>query len=635
MKAFLSPLVLVLLSASLTAQTAPVTTGHVQTATLSVDTKIPVSMVSPTLYGLMTEEINFSYDGGLYAEMVRNRSFDNQWPGFEHWTVIARGNSRASIAAGDTGPSAALPGSLKLTIDAASSGNEAGLANAGYWGMAVSPSATYRGSLYAEVQGVGAAHARLVADDTGVTLADATIPLADGGWKHYSYALKTASSVRPSAKNHLEITFAKPGSVSLQLVSLFAPTFHDRPNGNRPDLMKMMAAMHPNFLRLPGGNYLEGDTIAQRFDWRKTIGPLVDRQTHRSPWNYQSTDGMGLLEYLEWCEDLKVDPLLAVYAGYSLKDEHVAGPALEPFIADALEEIEYVTGDANTKWGKVRAEDGHPEPFPLKYIEIGNEDWFDKSGSYEERFSRFAQAIRNKYPQYKLIATMPVKSAVPDAVDDHFYQTPEQFFALVHKYDNVDRNGPKVFVGEWATRMGSPTPNFGAALGDAAWMTGMERNSDLIIMASYAPLFTNVNPGGMQWSTDLIGYDALKAYGSPSYWAQVLFAAHLGDHTVKSSAEGVNVRFFWSATVSSTSKVLHLKLVNASDQPEPLTVNLPGIAGGRATMNSLHGATWWETNSINHPNWIVPISTSIAVSADKWQHTVPANTIQVIDVPIQ
>ena len=607
----------------------------VKTPTLTVDTQTSVAKVSPTLYGLMTEEINFSYDGGLYAEMVRNRSFDNQWPGFEYWTLVTRGKAQASIAAGETGPSAALPKSIKLTIKAASAAKEAGLANAGYWGMAVRPRTTYRGSFYAKVTGVGNAHARLVSDDSGATLAETVVPLEDGGWKRYSYTLKTASVANLSAKNHLEITFAQPGTVSLQLVSLFAPTFHNRPNGNRADLMEMMAAMHPKFLRLPGGNYLEGDTIAERFDWKKTVGPLVDRPTHRSPWNYQSSDGMGLLEYLEWCQDLGVDPLLAVYAGYSLKGAYVTGAALEPFIQDALDEIEYVTGDASTKWGKVRAGDGHPEPFPMRYIEIGNEDFFDKSGSYEERFARFAKAIRGKYPQYKLIATTPVKTAVPDAVDDHFYQTPEQFFALVHKYDNADRNGPKVFVGEWATRMGSPTPNFGAALGDAAWMTGMERNSDLIVMASYAPLLTNVNPGGMQWTTDLIGYDAMKAYGSPSYWAQVLFAGHLGDHTVQTSAEAMNPRFFWSASVSSANKVLHLKLVNASDKPEPLTLNLIGAKTGQATMNSLHAATWWETNSIDHPNVIVPVTSSIAVRAKNWQHTVPANTIQVIDVALQ
>jgi len=271
--------------------------------------------------------------------------------------------------------------------------------------------------------------------------------------------------------------------------------------------------------------------------------------------------------------------VLAVYAGYSLKGQHVGGKELEPFIQDALDEIEYVTGDASTKWGSARVKDGHPEPFSLHHVEIGNEDEFDKSGSYEDRFARFAKAIRSKYPQYKLIATTPVKSVIPDVIDDHYYLAPQGFFDLVHKYDTMDRNGPKIFVGEWATRMGSPAPNFGAALGDAAWMTSLERNSDLIVMASYAPLLTNVNPGGMQWSTDLIGYDSLRSYGSPSYWAQVLFAQHLGDHTVKSTADLVNARFFWSATVSTKDKMLHLKLVNASDKEQELVMDVTG--GGR------------------------------------------------------
>jgi alpha-N-arabinofuranosidase len=343
---------------------------------------------------------------------------------------------------------------------------------------------------------------------------------------------------------------------------------------------------------------------------------------------------MGMLEYLEWCEDLHIEPVLAVYAGYSLKGEHVVGKDLDPFIQDALDEIEYVTGDTSTKWGAERAKDGHPAAFPLHYIEIGNEDWFDKSGSYEERFSRFAKAIREKYPQYKLIATTPVKESKPDVIDDHYYLVPEQFYAMVHKYDTMDRNGPKIFIGEWATRTGSPTPDFGAALGDAAWMTSMERNSDLIVMSSYAPLLTNVNPGGMQWPTDLIGYDALHSYGSPSYYAQVLFANHLGDHTVKSAADGVKNRFFWSATVSSSDKTLHLKLVNADDTPQPLTLDIAAVKAGTATMYSLHAASRWATNSIDHPDRIKPVVSKVAVKKD-WSHEIPGNTIEVLDIPLQ
>ena len=603
---------------------------------LTVDTTASVSPVSPTLYGLMTEEINYSYDGGLYAEMVNNRTFSNRWPRFEHWTLVTKGDAQASLDADESGPSAALARSMKLTITAASAASEAGVGNSGYWGMAVRPETTYSGSFYAKAQGVGTAHARLISDTTGAVLAEAAIPVTDGDWQLYTYTMKSGK-VAASSTNHLEITFSQPGTISFQLVSLFPPTFNNRANGNRPDLMELLAGMHPHFLRLPGGNYLEGDTIAERFDWKKTIGPLVDRPTHRSPWNYESSDGLGLLEYLEWCEDLKIEPVLAVYAGYSLHGEYVTpGADLDPYVQDALDEIEYVTGGTDTKWGAERAKDGHPAPFPLHYIEIGNEDWFDKSGSYDGRFAQIATAIRAKYAQqYMLIATTPVKTVAPDVVDDHYYETPEQMFALVHKYDKADRSGPKVFVGEWATRTGSPTPDFGAALGDAAWMTSLERNSDLIVMASYAPLFTNVNPGGMQWATDLIGYDALRSYGSPSYWAQVLFAGHVGDHTVQSAASGVNPRFFWSATVSSPEKTLHLKLVNASDTAQALSIDLKGAAAGEATLYTLHGATRWSTNTIEQPDTIHPIQSTLAVTAKAWSHTVPGNTIEVIDVPLR
>jgi alpha-N-arabinofuranosidase len=481
---------------------------------------------------------------------------------------------------------------------------------------------------------VGKAHVRLIADESGASVAEAPVELKDGGWQQYHFTLHTGANIAAGKANHLEITFEHPGTISLQLVSLFPPTYKDTANGNRPDLMKMLDEMHPHFLRLPGGNYLEGDYINERFDWKKTIGPLVGRPTHRSPWDYQSSDGLGLLEFLEWCQDLNVEPVLAVYAGYSLKGDHVPAKELGPYIRDALDEIEYVTGDTSTKWGAERAKDGHPDPFPLHYIEIGNEDWLDKSGSYSERYPAFAEAIRAKYPQYKLIATAPVTQPKPDVIDDHYYLMPNEFYDIIHKYDTMDRNGPKVFVGEWATRTGSPTPDFGAALGDAAWMTSMERNSDLIVMASYAPLLTNINPGGMQWPTDLIGYDAIHSYGSPSYYAQVLFSNHLGDHTVKTTADGVSKRFFWSATVSSKDNVLHLKLVNGEDVMQPLTLEIADAKAGAATVYTMHAASRWATNSIDHPDHIKPVVSKVTV-AKSWKHDVPGNTIEVLDIPLK
>ncbi len=611
-------------------------------AQLSIDTAQIISPVSPTLYGLMTEEINHSYDGGLYAEMIQNRAFHSTWEGEPPWGLVRRGDAVASRSLdASSGPSAALPYSMKLSVASASAQGEAGLTNPGFWGYGLTPHTTYSGSLYARVASaeIGPMTVRLVSDSTGKVEAEARVEFTPGPWKQYRYKLTTGAGA-PSIANHLEFTVAHAGTVWLQLVSLMQPTFNDRPNGNRIDLMRRMAAMHPHFLRLPGGNYLEGTELADWYDWKKTIGPLVDRAGHQAPWFYWSTDGLGLLEFLEWCEDLKVEPVLAVYAGYSLGGSHVAtGKPLEPYVQSALDEIEYVTGDTSTRWGAERARDGHPEPFPLHYIEVGNEDYLDKSGSYPGRYAQFAEALRKRYPQYKLISTDGnseyATQVHSDVSDEHYYKTPADMMDLVHHYDNVPRTGPKIFVGEWATRSGTPTPNFGDALGDAAWMTGMERNSDLIVMASYAPLLVNVSPGAMQWPTDLIGFDAQTTYASPSYWAQCLFAAGLGDGTPKSTISGENKRFFYSATVSSQEKVLHLKLVNASNLDQPLSINLAGAHGAHpAKLTSLHGATYEATNSISAPDAIRPVETSVPIPASGlWTHTVPALTIEVLEVP--
>jgi alpha-L-arabinofuranosidase len=609
-------------------------------AQLNINVTRIISPVSPTLYGLMTEEINHSYDGGLYAEMIQNRAFHADWEGTPPWDLVRRGNAVAGRSLDkSTGPSESMPYSMKLTVVSASHGNEAGLTNPGFWGYGLRPNTTYSGSLYArEDADIGPLTVEMISNATGAVEAEAKVAVRPGPWTRYEYKLTTGAS-SPSTANHLEFTVSHPGALWLQLVSLMPPTFNNRPNGNRPDLMNRMAAMHAKFLRLPGGNYLEGMTVEDRFDWKKTIGPLLDRPGHQGPWFYWSSDGLGLLEFLEWCEDLKVEPVLAVYAGYSLGGTHVAtGKDLEPYVQSALDEVEYVTGDTSTRWGAERARDGHPAPFPLHFIEVGNEDYLDRSGSYPARYAQFAEALRKRYPQYKLIATdgnSEYETRVhPDTTDEHYYKSPADMMDLVHHYDKASRSGPKIFVGEWATRSGSPTPNFGDALGDAAWMTSMERNSDLIIMASYAPLLVNVSPGAMQWPTDLIGFDAGTTYASPSYWAQSLFAAHLGDGTAESSISGANQRFFYSSTVSSKERVLHLKLVNASSIDQPLSLSLTGINGAHtATVISLHGATFAATNSINAPEAIHPVESAVSIADSHWDHTVPALSIEVIDLP--
>jgi alpha-N-arabinofuranosidase len=607
-----------------------------QTPSLTIEVNHPTAKVSPTLYGLMTEEINYSYDGGLYAELVRDRAIGGGWGSLFHWSMVARGNSRVDLFADETtGPGPALPRSLKVSVAAATDAAPAGVENDGYWGIAVRPHAVYSGSFYAKTDSAGVpVTVSLQNDETGVVAATATVTGLTGDWKQYTYTLRTGD-IPVTRNNHLILTIPRPATVWFNLISLFPPAYHDRIHGNRIDIMEKLAAMHPKFLRLPGGNYLEGNHIAERFDWKRTIGPWVDRPTHPSPWSYRSSDGMGLLEFLEWCEDLKIEPVLAVYAGYSLEQEHVdPGPALEPYVQDALDEIEYVTGNADTRWGAERVKDGHAAPFPLHYVEVGNEDQFDRSKSYDGRFAQFFHAIKNRYPSLQIIATAPVNAVRPDVLDEHFYMAAEKSFAEAHHYDSADRNGPKIFVGEWATREGDPTPNLEAALGDAAWMTGLERNSDLIVMASYAPLFVNVNPGGMQWATNLIGYDALSSYGSPGYWAQVMFGSHLGSEVVPATLANAESRVYASATRDQARRKLFVKVVNATSNAQPLVIDLAGAGkiASQAFMTTLTGKTPNATNSITSPRAVVPVERAVPIPGPKFSETFPPYSINVFEL---
>ncbi len=609
-----------------------------EAATLSIDLTQAKAKVSPQLYGLMTEEINYSYDGGLYGELVRNRTFYDKGKMPSSWFLYELGSADASMEIDrKTGPSEALPRSLQLIVKSASATDRAGISNLGFWGFPVRPHTTYHGSFYAKSDGaIHEVTVSLVEDETGKAISSMVAGLSST-WQQHQFTLQSTTEAT-SSQYHLVLSVGHPGTVWFSLVSLFPPTYHGRDNGNRIDLMEKLAAMKPAFLRFPGGNYLEGDHIDERFEWKKTIGRLVDRPTHPSPWGYHSSDGMGLLEFLEWCEDLKMQPLLAVYAGYSMKQEFVKpGSDLEPYVADALDEIEYVTGDATTKWGAERAKDGHPAPFKLSYVEIGNEDWFDKSGSYGDRYAQYYKAIKAKYPDLQLIATTPITTMKPDVIDDHFYRRAQEFYDDVQHYDQTDRNGPKIFVGEWATREGLPTPNFGSALGDAAWMTGMERNSDIVIMASYAPLLVNVNPGGMQWESDLIGYDTLTSYGSPSYYAQVMFSNHIGDEILNTQLNGAAPKLFYSATRKSGDGTVYLKLVNASSAPQSLHIELNGAKaiGKSGELIALSAKTTAATNSITQPAAIVPVERGVHDIAAKFSYTVPGFTIQILELKTQ
>jgi alpha-N-arabinofuranosidase len=358
--------------------------------------------------------------------------------------------------------------------------------------------------------------------------------------------------------------------------------------------------------------------------------------------------------------------LLAVFAGYTLKGDYFDDPKfLQPFVDEALEEIEYVMGDKSTTWGAMRAMDGHPEPFPLHYIEIGNEDGFDRSGSYRKRFDLFATAIRAKFPGLKIISTVggkndflssrfPIPTVRPDVVDEHFYRKSLEMQDMAYLYENYDRNGPKVFVGVWATREGFPTTNFNAALGDAAFLTGLERNSDLVIMSCYAPLFVNVNPGGMQWKSDLIGYNTLISYGSPSYYVQKMFSQNLGDQAImidtkdiptqtkmpssRDSARGIGPKsipaMFFSATKYSKSGTIYLKIVNATSVSQNVNIDLQGnvTVSSQGTLTTIKADKPEETNTISDPVHIVPTTSIIKGMGKHFQQGFPAYSVTVLQL---
>jgi len=640
----------VLLGASVPRAAAP---------TITIDASTPAGKVSPLLYGLMTEEINHAYDGGLYAELIQNRAFLDDAASPAHWTAVQGDGAAAAIAlALDKAEplNGTIPTSLRVEVTQASTGHAAGVANEGYWGIPVKPDTRYRASFYAKSApgATGPITAAIQSEDGKTTYASGRVSGLTQTWKQYEVTLSTAN-VAPTAKARFVLTVDRPGTLWLSLVSLFPPTYKNQANGFRPDLLQMLIDMRPKFLRFPGGNYLEGDQIADRFEWKKTLGPLAERPGHMAPWTYRSSDGLGLYEFLLWAENMTAEPILAVYAGYSLKGAYVKpGPGLEPYVQDALDEIEYVTGPPTSKWGSLRARAGHPAPFKLTYVEVGNEDFFDRSGSYDQRFAQFNEAIKARYPNLQVISTVGfehpenqrVRSVTPDVVDEHYYRTVDAFLkASRGQYDKYDRKGPKIFVGEWGayetpfepwnprSRGEAPTPNLRAAIGDAAWMTEMERNSDIVVMHCYAPLLVNVTPGARQWRPNLIGYDALRVYGSPSYHAIKLFATHLGDEILKASATDTDVLV--SVTRDSRSRTLYVKLVNPGSAAAPVQLD---IAGGAlrptATALTLAGDPQ-DTNSIDAPERVVPKSSQVTGVKAGFVYTVPANGIVVLQLGLQ
>ena len=605
----------------------------------------------------------------------------NTIPNAFHWFLVTSTGAEgvAAIDTSDPINTTALTTSLKLTISKVPGGGHVGVSNDGYWGIPVKSNWTYQCSFYAKASDgfSGPLTFAIESNDGATVYTSARVPAITGVWKRYQVTMKTGD-VTPTADTRFVISADSKGSLNFNQVSLFPPVFKtrtgaalgDRPaTGFRADIMQLLDDMHPAFLRFPGGNYIEGFNFANRFNWKTMIGPWEERPGHQSPWGYRSSDGLGLLEFLEWCEELNMEPVVGVYAGLHLDGgrDIRTGDALKPFIRDALEEIEYITGDVTTEWGARRAQDGHPAPFKLTYVEIGNEDFLNNgAASYrgpEGRFALFYNAIKAKYPDLQVIAT--VDPQVPhDVIDNHHYMSPYAAIRNAHLYDDADRNGPKIFEGEWASQERGAarglTPSFQCALSDAAFLTGLERNADIVVMTCYAPLFTRVNPGGSQWSTDLIGYNSLTSFGSPSYYVQKMFFNARGDRVLPVSqiipqtipapipapepapAGGFGRRFrpesppnpneplFACASREDVSGDIILKVINIFDVDQILTVELAGadIQSG-ATGEVMEGESD-DINSVEDPFHTVPKHFIVNDASANWTHTFPGHSISVI-----
>jgi alpha-L-arabinofuranosidase len=511
---------------------------NAQQSKISVDLGNKGITISPTHYGIFFEDINHAADGGLYAELIRNRSFeDSNFP--EYWSKIEEdGGSLSSELYSSELLNSAQTKCLRLSVNKASSTSRAGIANTGYWGINVVNGKEYLLSFFAKSgseseQYSGSVTAYLENGNGTVKYASSVISGITTEWKKYTCKLVAEGNDKTA---RFILSFNKSGTIYLDVVSLFPPTYKNRENGLRPDLAQLIADMKPKFMRFPGGCYVEGDYLANRFQWKKSIGPIEERPGHFNLWGYRTTDGMGYHEFLQLAEDICAEPLFVINVGIAHND-NVSGSDLDGYLQDALDAIEYANGDITTKYGALRAANGHPLPFNMKYIEVGNENYYSKL--YPSAYSRFFDELKAKYPEITLIGNVAAWGTdnpvwdIPkatDLIDEHYYRNPSWFVNQYSKYDSYDRRHQKVYVGEYAVTSGCGLGNLDAAVGEAVYMAGMEKNSDVVVMNSYAPVFVNVND--RKWNPDLINFSTSDVYCTPSYYVQKLFSNNIGTRLI-------------------------------------------------------------------------------------------------------
>ncbi len=630
-----------------------------EAARISVAVDKPGHEVPATLYGIFFEEINHAGEGGLYAEMVLNRDFEmttlpkgakwagnllrtaddwqeRKWFGNElwGWQFVGEGGARGSLRLDKQQPlNERNPHSMRLTVR--ETGARAGVANGGFWGMNIVQGAWYDLTFYARTEGVEQF-------DLAVSLesangrerhAAAVVRAVGGGWKEYRVSLRAATGDRCA---RLALTLDRPGTIWFDVVSLFPrDTFKGRPNGLRPDLAQALADLKPAFVRFPGGAIVGGLNLDNRIKWKDSVGPLAQRRGTMNLWGYWTSNGLGFHEYLQLCEDLGADALWVCNPGFSDNYRHAeyAPPEqIKDFVQEALDALEYALGPVASKWGAQRAANGHPAPFPLRYIEIGNE----ASGQvYRTNYVQFVEAIRAKYPSLAIISNQRLKGGPPvEIVDDHKYGTPASFFNDHGKYDTADRGGPKVYVGEYGCRDGVGEGNLLGALSEAAYLLGLERNSDVVVMSSYAPLFYHVND--IAWPVNMIGFDNARVLLRTSYHVQRLLSLHRPDVVlptrVEPDAAPKDRELFALAGLDRQSGEVVLKVVNRAPAPRPVTIQLNGSGplAAQVRVITLHHDDPTAENSLDDPEMVVPREATRDIPGTEFTHTLPAHSLTVL-----
>lgn len=586
--------------------------------------------VQPTMYGLFFEDINFAADGGLYAELVKNRSFE--FPqALMGWRAFGKFEIRS-----DNAPFPRNPHYVRLS-SAGHSEKHTGLENEGFRGIGLNQNAEYRFSVWARCAATSGQKIRIELISSSNTIIEKKeITIDSKDWKKLDIILKSSQQ---DAHASLRIYLISEGPVDLDHISLFPKeTWKNRENGLRKDLAEALNDLSPGIFRFPGGCIVEGTDLEDRYDWKKSIQAVENRPLNQNRWHYTFTDrfypdyfqsyGLGFYEFFLLSEDIGAAPLPVVNCGLSCqfqnKDEisHAPIDGLQPYIQDALDLIEFANGATDSKWGKIRSEMGHPKPFNLKFLGVGNEQW---GPEYVERLELFIKAIRAKYPEIKIIGSSgpspegerfdylwpEMKRLKVDLVDEHYYKSPEWFLQNATRYDNYDRKGPKVFAGEYASHPKNRKNNFEASLTEAAFMTGLERNADIVHMATYAPLFAHVD--AWQWKPDLIWFDNLKSVRTPDYYVQQLYAQNKGTHVLPITLNNKNVTgqdgLYASAVIDKNKKEIIVKLINSATETRNTTLKIEGIKSSYlkadVSVTAFHADTDAE-NTLEKPINVIP-----------------------------